>query len=252
MEGVACRLGEVHSRISAAAARAGRDPSSIHLIAVAKTATPTTLRAAWGAGQRDFGHNRVQALAHHHALLPPEARWHLIGPLQRNKARRALELADLIHTVAGEPLVARLERLLAEPEDRLRPPRPVLVQVNLTPEDGRAGCRREELEPLLERIRAGGRLEVRGLMTLAPAGAPAARLRRHFAGLRELAERAVQAGLLPERPELSMGMSDDFEIAVEEGATLVRVGRAIFPPAPALHDPPHPPPSPPPVPPPAP
>jgi len=227
MPDLADRLADIRARIAAAAARAGRDPAAVRLVAVAKTASPEDLRQAWRAGQRDFGHNRVQALAEHHAVLP-EARWHLIGPLQRNKAGEALALASTIQTVGDLRIAERLQRLLeARGADRRCP---VLVQVNLSPEDGRYGCDAEALPPLLESLGALDRLQPRGLMTLGPRGAGPGRLRQHFAALRLLAEGAAGRGQFPPCPELSMGMTEDYEIAVEEGATLVRVGRAIFPP----------------------
>lgn len=227
MSAVASRLAVLRARIAAAAARGGRPPDAVRIVAVAKTATPADLRAAWDAGLRDFGHNRVQALRAHHAVLPA-ARWHLIGPLQRNKAADALALVSMIQTVADTRLAERLQRLL---EARGGAAMPVLVQVNPRPADGRAGCSPAELPALLAAFSAWPALAPRGLMTLAGAGAAPGELRRHFAGVRELAERATADGLLPPAPELSMGMSDDFEIAVAEGATLVRLGRALFPPA---------------------
>lgn len=221
------RRDQVVARIAAAAARAGRSADRIRLVAVAKTADEDGLRAAWEAGQRHYAHNRVQRLVEHHAVLP-EAAWHLVGPLQRNKARKAVERVSCIETVASVKLADALDRLAAE----LRAdPLPVLVQVNLTPEDGRAGVDRAALAPLLEQLAELAHLRVDGLMTIATQGADEDALRRHFAGLRELAARRPEAALLPPDPELSMGMSDDFEIAVEEGATLVRVGRALFPPS---------------------
>ncbi len=224
MEPLASRLAEVRQRIDAAAARSGRDGAAVELVAVAKTADAAALRAAWDAGQRAFGHNRVQALAAHHAVLPA-AEWHLIGPLQRNKAGDALGLASVVQTVGDRRIAERLARLL---EARGAAPLPVLVQVNLTPDDGRYGCTAEALPALLEHL-AGGPFAVRGLMTLGPHGAAEGALRRHFAALRELA-RAAAGSALPASPALSMGMTEDYEIAIEEGATLVRVGRALFPP----------------------
>lgn len=222
------RLREVSERVADAARKAGRRPEEVALIAVAKTATPDTLREAWAAGQRRFGHNRVQALEAHHAVLP-EAEWHLIGPVQGNKVRRAAALASWIQTVGEARTAERLARVLQE-EEAGSAPRPILVQVNLTPEDGRYGCPAGELAPLLERLAGAGALEVRGLMTIAPHGAPSSELRRHFAALAQLARAEAEVGRLPAASELSMGMTEDFEVAVEEGATLVRIGRAIFTP----------------------
>jgi pyridoxal phosphate enzyme (YggS family) len=225
MESLASRFAEVRRRIAAAAGRSGRPADAVELVAVAKTADADALRAAWAAGQRRFGHNRVQALAAHHAVLP-EAEWHLIGPLQRNKAGDALALARVVQTVGDRRIAARLERLVAA---RGGDPPGVLVQVNLTPEDGRYGCAAAELPALLRDL-AAAPFPVRGLMTLGPHGAEEGVLRRHFAALRELGVAAAEEGTLPASPVLSMGMTEDYEIAIEEGATLVRVGRALFPP----------------------
>lgn len=231
---VADRLAAVQERIGRAAARAGRDAREIRLVAVAKTAAAEDLRAAWAAGQRRFAHNRVQILMRDFAILP-EAEWHAIGPLQGNKVRDALGCAAWVQTVAEPRTAARLARALADPSLR-RPPAaaarlPVLLQANLHPEDGRAGCPLERLAELAAQLAAHGALQVRGLMTIAAPGASPAALRGGFARLRAAAEKLARAALLPSAPELSMGMSEDYEIAVEEGATLVRVGRAIFPPA---------------------
>jgi pyridoxal phosphate enzyme (YggS family) len=228
-DSVAERLAAVRARIADAAQRAGRDPASVRLIAVAKTASADDLAAAWDAGQRAFGHNRVQALVRDHALLPA-AEWHAIGPLQGNKVRSALGCATWVHTV-GEPRTAeRLARTYAEMPAAGGVPLRVLLQANLDPSDGRYGCPLEGLRALADAVRGHSVLTLCGLMTIGPAEAPAERIRGGFARLREAAEKLTAAGALPSTPELSMGMSDDFEIAVEEGATLVRVGRTIFPP----------------------
>ncbi len=232
--GFADRLRAVRERIAEAAARAGRDPDEVAVVAVAKTADADALREAWAAGHRRFGHNRVQPLEEHHAVLP-EAEWHGIGPLQGRKVRRALRLLSVLQTVGEERTAERLERALADPEVPVQVVErrlPVLLQVNLHPEDGRYGTPPERLEALAKRVAELPHLEARGLMTLARAGADEAELRATFAGLRELGEALSDRGLLPTRPELSMGMSDDFPVAVEEGATLVRIGRALFPPPP--------------------
>jgi PLP dependent protein len=224
----------IQDRIAAAAQRAGRDPRQVRLVAVAKTAGPGSLQEAWQHGQRDFGHNRVQALIEHHAVLP-EANWHLIGPLQSNKARKAVERVNCIETLTDAKLAGSLNRLAGELRSS---PLRVLIQVNLDPSDGRPGLPIQgepadpsELEALCSELAGLEQLDLRGLMTIAPAVASPDGLHRHFACLRELAEGLTQNRYLPPSPDLSMGMSGDFEIAIEEGATLVRVGRALFPPA---------------------
>ena len=227
---VASRLAEVRARATAAALRAGRDPQQVRLIAVAKTASAADLREAWAAGQRAFGHNRVQALQRDHALLP-EAEWHAIGPLQGNKVRDAIACASWVHTLGELRTAERWARALRESE-RARPaPLPVLLQVNLQPEDDRYGCALRDLDALAGAARLLPELELRGLMCIGPAAAAPASLRGLFAQMRNAATKLAAAGVLPWAPELSMGMSEDFEIAIEEGATLIRVGRTIFPPA---------------------
>lgn len=228
------RSAAIQARMEAAAQRSGRAASEVRLVAVAKTATPATLHEAWEAGQRHFAHNRVQPLLEHHAVLP-EANWHLIGPLQRNKARKAVERVQCIETLADLKLAHALNRLAAELRSE---PLPVLLQINRQPEDGRPGLAfsdpardRDLIHGFCQELTVLENLELRGLMTIAAAEADEAELHRHFRGVRELATDLVQNRYLPAQPELSMGMSGDFEIAIEEGATLVRVGRALFPPA---------------------
>jgi pyridoxal phosphate enzyme (YggS family) len=219
------RLAAVRARIASAARRAGRDAREVRILAVAKTAAPADLDEAWNSGQREFAHNRVQDLLRDAARLP-QAVWHAVGPLQGNKVSDCVRVTACIQTVGDALSAERIARALARIERRM----PVLLQVNLQPADGRYGCPLAELVGLAETARAWPQLDVRGLMTIAEAGAPPAILRAGFARLREAAERLAGAGCLPPRPELSMGMSDDYEIAVEEGANLVRIGRVLFPP----------------------
>lgn len=226
------RKDAILERIAAAAGRAGRSADQVELVAVAKTAEEAGLREAWAAGHRAFGHNRVQPLMAHHSVLP-EADWHLIGPLQRNKARKAVERISMMETVADLRLAETLDRLAAELRAE---PLPILLQINLQPQDGRPGLPMapgqsvEPVQALAEACAGLPHLALHGLMTIAAAEAGEAGLHQHFARLRELAEDLARDRLLPSSPVLSMGMSGDFEIAIEEGATLVRVGRALFPP----------------------
>ncbi len=219
------RLATLRARIASAALRAGRDAREVRILAVAKTAAPTDLDEAWNTGQREFAHNRVQALVRDAARLP-QAAWHAVGPLQGNKVSDCVRVAACIQTVGDALTAERIARALERQERRM----PVLLQVNLQPADGRYGCPLADLAVLAEAARAWPQLEVRGLMTIAEAGAPPPVLRAGFARLREAAERLAGAGSLSPRPDLSMGMSDDYEIAVEEGANLVRIGRFLFPP----------------------
>jgi hypothetical protein len=223
----------VIERIGGACERAGRDPSSVQLVAVSKTVPVARLRAAVAAGHDRFGENRVQEAASKVALVPG-ASWHLVGPLQGNKARRAVELFGTIETVDSLALAARLDRIVRELRalpaagpvgsvGRLR----VLLQVNVDGDPAKAGFAPAALAASLAALAGLDALELAGLMTIGRLGATAEEARPTFRALRRLAAglRADAPGL---GPELSMGMSDDFEVAVEEGATIVRVGRALF------------------------
>lgn len=223
------RLSEVRRRIDASARRAGRDPEEVKLISVSKTHAAEALRRAVEAGATDFGENRVQEAEEKISELgrSTELRWHLIGHLQSNKARRAVNLFDLIHSVDSAALVERLERLCVE-EGRER--LDVLAQVDLAGEETKAGATEEELPRVVEAFGSCERLRLRGLMILPPFFDEAERARPFFRRLRELRDALRTAGAfgVDGGGELSMGMSNDYEVAVEEGATLVRVGTAIF------------------------
>lgn len=220
---LARRLHEVRYRIAAACARSRRDPASVALVAISKTVPAERVREAMAAGQPVFGENRVQeALAKIEAVGAP-ARWHLVGRLQRNKARHAVGRFELIHSIDGADLARELDRRAAA-ADRVQP---VLLQVNLSHEPTKAGVDAKGLDALIEAVAALGHLELRGLMTIPPPVNDPEESRPWFARLREARDRA-SARVGRTLPELSMGMTDDFEVAVEEGATLVRVGRAIF------------------------
>jgi pyridoxal phosphate enzyme (YggS family) len=218
------RLDEVRRRIAAACRRAGRSPRDVHVCAVTKTHPAAVVVEAVASGVDAIGENRVQEAATKRPKVAGAVPWHLVGPLQRNKARTALELFDLIETVGREELADRLEVLLA-PLARVLP---VLVEVNVGGEAQKHGVEPEGLGPLLEHLRRRcPHLEVRGLMTVPPFDPDPERARPHFATLRGLGERSFASGLLA-GCELSMGMTDDFEVAVEEGATWVRLGRVLF------------------------
>jgi PLP dependent protein len=233
---IAARIAAVHRRMAEAAARAGRDPAEVRLVAVSKTMPADAVRAAYAAGVRDFGENYVQELRQKAELLGdlPDLRWHLIGHLQRNKARHAAPLVSVAHTVDSVELARELGRRVSSiPEARrypvgARPPGdrlPVLVEVNLGGEEQKAGCQPGELAPLLTAIEGEPRLELGGLMTVPPATDDPADARPFFARLAELRD---QHGGAERLPELSMGMTGDLEVAVGAGATIVRVGSAIF------------------------
>lgn len=225
-------------RIADAAARGRRSGRAVRVVAVSKTVEPARIAAAAAVGWDTFGENRVQEraakaddLAGLVAATGAVVAWHLIGPLQANKARRAIELYDVIESVDSIDLARRLDRIAGE----LRPgrPLPVLLQANVDDDPAKAGFEPEVLERELSAILALPNLEVRGLMTVGRLVERAEEARPTFAALRSLSERLrARDGRLG--PELSMGMSGDFEIAVEEGATIVRIGRAIFGDRPAL------------------
>ena len=221
------RLAEVRRRTEQAARRSRRAPEEITLVGVSKTQPVEMLKLALEAGLEDFGENRVQeADAKITELGREAARWHLIGHLQANKARRAVLLFDCIHSLDSAALAQRLDRLCAETG---REDLPVLIQVDLAGEETKSGASEEELPELVAAVTACEHLSLRGLMTLPPFFDEAERVRPFFQRLRELRDalhsrQAFGSG----RGELSMGMSNDYEIAIEEGATMVRVGTAIF------------------------
>ncbi|HEX8150400.1 MAG TPA: YggS family pyridoxal phosphate-dependent enzyme [Pyrinomonadaceae bacterium] len=223
------RAGEVLARIARAAQRAGRDPAEVKLVAVSKTHTAALVReAAASAGLKVFGENRVQEAEAKVEELKgvPDIRWHLIGHLQPNKARKAARLFDLIHTVDTAALVERLERICVE-EDRGR--LEVLVQVDLAGEASKSGATAGELPALFEVFGRCSRVHCRGLMTLPPFLEDVERVRPFFRRLRALRDEWGARGAFGGGAgELSMGMSHDYEAAAEEGATLVRVGTALF------------------------
>lgn len=205
----------MRERIAAAARRAGRDPDEITLVAVSKRKPPEDIVAAYEAGQRDFGENYVQEFERKSARLPPlpGARFHLIGKLQSNKAKRAAGLFSTIHTLDSVKLARRLDRFASALE--------VFLELKLSPEESKAGMDPASLEAVLGAAQAAERLEVSGLMAMPPWNPDPEQARPYFRRLRVLAEAHGIGGL-------SMGMSHDLEVAIEEGATHVRVGTAIF------------------------
>jgi pyridoxal phosphate enzyme (YggS family) len=216
-DGIPSRVAAVRARIAAACDRAGRDAGGITLIAVTKTHGVDEIRTARGAGVRDFGENRVQeALPKITAAREGgiDARWHMIGHLQTNKVKAALECFDILHTIDSE----RLARAISERASRMID---VLVEVNVGAEAQKSGVALAEAAKLSEAVGALPNLRLVGLMTVAPQADDPEDLRPVFRTLRDLRD---SIGL----SELSMGMTDDFEVAVEEGSTLVRVGRALF------------------------
>lgn len=224
---IAGRVADVRERIARAATRARRRPEEVTLVAVSKTFPAESVRAAFAAGCRDFGENRVQEaeakLAATEDLRAAGLRWHLVGHLQSNKARKAVALFDRIHSLHDVELGLRLDRIGAETGRPLR----VLIEVDLAGEATKHGLPEAELTGALETLRGRPGLSVEGLMALPPYAGDPEQSRPYFRRLRELRDRALAAGLLA-GSDLSMGMSHDLEVAIEEGATLVRVGAAIF------------------------
>jgi pyridoxal phosphate enzyme (YggS family) len=224
---IADRVAVVRERIARAAARAGRTAGEVTLVAVTKTHPPDAVREAFAAGVRDVGENRFQEAEGKAAALadlrPQGLRWHLVGHLQSNKAKKAAALFDWVHSLDGVPLARRLGEA-AEAEGR---PLRALLQVDLAAEPTKFGLDESQLFAVLESLRGLAGVKVLGLMALPPYEEDAERVRPYFRRLRLLRDRARERGLT-EGGELSMGMSHDLEVAVEEGATLVRVGTAIF------------------------
>ena len=224
---IAERVAAVRDRIARAASRAGRRPEEVTVVAVSKTHPPDAVREAFAAGLRHFGENKVQEaepkIADLAALRADGLRWHLVGHLQSNKARAAAALFDRVDSVDDAKLAARLEKAAAEKGRTL----PVLVQVRLGDEETKSGLDERRLFPALEMMRGLKRLRVDGLMTIPPPAEDPEVMRPFFRRLRALRDRAKGEGLLL-GSELSMGMSHDLEVAVEEGATMVRVGTALF------------------------
>jgi pyridoxal phosphate enzyme (YggS family) len=223
---IAARLTAIRERIARAAERAGRDPATIRLVAISKTFGADSVRAAADAGQVDFGENKVQeALEKIEQTSDLHLTWHLVGHLQTNKARKAAASFNLIHSVDSEPLLAKIDQAATEAGHRVD----VLVQVDLAGETTKHGAREPELQPIFEAGRACRSARIVGLMLLPPAVDDPESARPYFRQLRAVRDRLVAGGVDSSMlHELSMGMSHDFEVAVEEGATLVRVGTAIF------------------------
>jgi len=217
VDNLQAQIQEVRAKMAAAARRGCRQIDDITLVAVSKTVPPERVDEALALGVTTFGESKLQEAKAKIPLVSSRARWHMIGHLQTNKARVAVELFELIHSVDSVKLAADLNKWA----ERVGKTQAVLLEINVSGEPSKFGIKPEDLNAMLDPIVALPRLEVRGLMTLAPFAEDAEKARPYFRRLRELRD---AVGLR----ELSMGMSNDFEIAVEEGATIVRVGTAIF------------------------
>jgi pyridoxal phosphate enzyme (YggS family) len=217
------QLASVREAVAKATENAKRPANSVKLIAVSKTFPKEAIETAYAAGQRLFGENRVQELSAKNPVLPNDIEWHLIGHLQGNKAAQALALADTIHAVDSEKLLNRLNRL-----SEGNPQKPqILLEVNISGEKSKFGAASDVAMKLAETAIKCKNLEFHGLMTMAPFGAESCELRKIFATTRKL-RNTMESEFQIVLPELSMGMSSDFQEAIMEGATLVRIGTAIF------------------------
>jgi len=225
--GLTSSFGSIQERIQAACGRAGRNPASVSLVAVSKGQPPEMVRAAADVGQLLFGESRVQEARAKIEQCPGRLRWHLLGHLQSNKCRDAVHFFEMIHSVDSVALAEELQKWC----DKAAKTMPVLLEVNLAGESTKFGFKPDQVLGALEPINALPRLEVHGLMTIAPYTPTPEKVRPIFRQVRELKE-ACEHQLGAPLPQLSMGMSGDFEVAIEEGSTLVRIGTALFGPRP--------------------
>jgi len=225
---IAARIAAVEGRITLAAERAGRDPSEITLVGVSKTVGRADVDAAYAAGMRHFGENRIQDALVKFEDSPDDLVLHLIGSLQTNKVRHAVGRFQLIHSVDRLSLVDALQARC----EAASVTQPILLQVNVAREEQKHGCDPDDAAAMIEAVLARKNLELRGLMTMAPLTATPEEARPVFAELRQLRDRLKRDFPGSNLADLSMGMTNDYEVAVEEGATIVRVGRAIFAPPP--------------------
>ena len=223
MDSIAENLVRVREQIARAAAKAGRAADEVELVAISKTHDAEKVREAIEAGQVLFGESRVQEARVKIPELPSAIRWHFVGHLQKNKIRHALPLFELIHSVDSLALAQEMNRVADE--DGLHPR--ILLEVNLAGEGSKFGFKPDTVREEMEALLALNRLSILGLMTIPPLAEDAEASRKYFVQLRELRER-LQSEFHVDLAQLSMGMTQDFAVAVEEGATLVRVGTAIF------------------------
>jgi pyridoxal phosphate enzyme (YggS family) len=222
MSSISTNINAVQERLAKALQKAGRGAGDARLLAISKTFPIETIQEAYAVGLRHFGENRVQELCAKAPHLPQDCQWHLVGHLQRNKVRAALEQAAWLHAIDSLALAQRIQRIA---EEEGKSPK-LLLEVNVSGEESKFGLAPDAVEPVLAALQ-GGPGTCCGLMTVAPLHASEQELHAVFAGLRNLRDQLALRTGAP-LPELSMGMSGDMEIAVAEGATIVRIGTAIF------------------------
>ena len=228
METIKKKLEKINEKIKKAALKANRSPEDIKLVAVTKTATVEQIKEAISAGVKTIGENKVQEAKGKYQVLSAdiaEIEWHLVGHLQTNKVKYAIEIFDLIHSVDSIKLAEEIDKRSLQFGIMTN----ILVEVNVSGEETKYGIKPEEVEPFLKEISEFSRIKVRGLMTIAPIAEDKEEVRPYFRKLRELSEKIENKNIKNVKMDyLSMGMTDDFEVAIEEGANMVRIGRGIF------------------------
>lgn len=213
----------LHEQIARAARKSGRDPSDVLLLGVTKKVPLDIIEEAFRSGMRAFGESKVQELKSKVPLLPSSIQWHMVGHLQTNKARDAVQFAEIIHSVDSENVAREIHKWA----ENFSKNQKVLIEVNVAGEANKFGVKPEDLEQLAISVNSMPRLELHGLMGMAPYSEEPEKARPHFAHLRNLRD-TLESNLGYKLPVLSMGMSGDFEVAVEEGATIVRIGSGLF------------------------
>lgn len=225
MTDIAANYTRIREQVAEAARRCGRRPESITIVCAAKTKGPAAVQAVLAAGATDIGENYVQEAQQKIVQVATPACWHLIGHLQRNKAKTAVQLFTLIHSLDSVALTRELHRRGEKQNKVVR----TLIEINLSGETTKSGIALEEVDDLLETASALSHVQIEGFMTIPPPGSTAEAARPYFRALAELRDRYARFQTANVRfDELSMGMTDDFLVAIEEGATIVRIGRAIF------------------------
>ena len=222
---IAENLASVRQRVARSCEKSGRSPDSVRLVCVVKEASPEDAQAVLGLGVKDLGENRVQELVSKYGVIGDKAAWHLVGHLQTNKAKEAVRISSLIHSVDSVKLAKEIDK----EAKKIGKTQDILIQVNVSGEATKFGVTPDEAVSLIKEISLYPNISIKGLMTIAPEAEDQETVRSYFRALRELRDRLNESRITNhESRELSMGMTNDFEVAIEEGATMVRIGRAIF------------------------